>query len=391
MAELTLFTVRIDGINGYVSLPVANSTLFWRDASGVLGVLPTSTFALAASLPGKANLAGGNTFSGDQIFEEDVTISGSLSANNFSGSSSGNNTGDQDISGKANLGGGNNFTGSQEIDGSLGVQGDFGVGGFSSFFGPMTLGVGVTFTYGTGVAALHRTALGLGTLATQNGIFSGTSSGNNTGDQDLSGYGQKASENSWPEANDFSQLFVNAGGILQNAGHTIYTSSASFQFDFSAKEDFIASLELDTRYQPKNANLTSWAGVTRASGFDTAAAVPLGNNGSFYRVNTPLLASGIRTAISVKTTTYTAVASDHTIFCNSSSGSFTLNLPASSSVAGAEYIIIKTSADANTVTIDPNGSETIGGALTYPVMSQNQVVRIQNNGSNWFVTSEYIP
>ncbi len=36
--------------------------------------------------------------------------------------------------------------------------------------------------------ATARTAMGLGTLATQSGTFSGTSSGTNTGDQDLSGY-----------------------------------------------------------------------------------------------------------------------------------------------------------------------------------------------------------
>ena len=37
-------------------------------------------------------------------------------------------------------------------------------------------------------AAAQRTTLGLGTLATQSGTFSGASSGTNTGDQDLSGY-----------------------------------------------------------------------------------------------------------------------------------------------------------------------------------------------------------
>jgi hypothetical protein len=42
-------------------------------------------------------------------------------------------------------------------------------------------------------AAAARTALGLGTLATQSGTFSGTSSGTNTGDQDLSGYLTSAS------------------------------------------------------------------------------------------------------------------------------------------------------------------------------------------------------
>jgi hypothetical protein len=53
--------------------------------------------------------------------------------------------------------------------------------------GLLTLSTGTTFSYGTGIAAAHRTALGLGTLATQSGTFSGTSSGTNTGDQDLSG------------------------------------------------------------------------------------------------------------------------------------------------------------------------------------------------------------
>lgn len=44
-----------------------------------------------------------------------------------------------------------------------------------------------------GDAAAARTALGLGTLATQSGTFSGASSGTNTGDQDLSSLAPKAS------------------------------------------------------------------------------------------------------------------------------------------------------------------------------------------------------
>ena len=69
-------------------------------------------------------------------------------------------------------------------------------GGAASFTGitnngALTLSTGTTFTYGAGIAAAHRTALGLGSLATQSGTFSGThsgdSSGTNTGDQDLSG------------------------------------------------------------------------------------------------------------------------------------------------------------------------------------------------------------
>ena len=70
-------------------------------------------------------------------------------------------------------------------------------GGAASFTGitnngALTLSTGTTFSYGTGIAAAHRTALGLGSLATQSGTFSGThsgdSSGTNTGDQDLSNF-----------------------------------------------------------------------------------------------------------------------------------------------------------------------------------------------------------
>jgi hypothetical protein len=47
---------------------------------------------------------------------------------------------------------------------------------------------------------------GLGTLATQNGTFSGTSSGNNTGDQALSGYATLAGNNTFSGNNTFGQL-----------------------------------------------------------------------------------------------------------------------------------------------------------------------------------------
>ncbi len=42
-----------------------------------------------------------------------------------------------------------------------------------------------TITFGTGSASAFRTALGLGSLATQSGTFSGVSSGTNTGDQTI--------------------------------------------------------------------------------------------------------------------------------------------------------------------------------------------------------------
>jgi len=56
-------------------------------------------------------------------------------------------------------------------------------------------------------AASQRTAMGLGTLATQSGTFSGTSSGTNTGDQDLSGYALTT---------DLAEYLPLAGGVMDD-------------------------------------------------------------------------------------------------------------------------------------------------------------------------------
>ena len=88
-----------------------------------------------------------------------------------------------------------------------------------------------TYTYGTGAAAAHRTALGLGTLATQSGTFSGTSSGTNTGDQDLSGYaltsslGTGAAFDTAPTANPNTEEVVTTA-VAQTLTNKTLTSPA---------------------------------------------------------------------------------------------------------------------------------------------------------------------
>lgn len=84
------------------------------------------------------------------------------------------------ITDAAKLGSDNVFTGEQEFQNNSIFFGDITIDGSI-----VTFDAGTTFDYATGIAATHRTALGLGTLATQSGTFSGTSSGNNTGDQTI--------------------------------------------------------------------------------------------------------------------------------------------------------------------------------------------------------------
>ena len=90
-----------------------------------------------------------------------------------------------------------------------------------------------------------------------------------------------------------------------------------------------------------------------------------------------------------KTTAYTATG-DETIIPCAPAASFTVTLPAASTMTGKSLTIIKTDSDiSKTVTIDGNASETINGALTYILYTQYESVTIKCDGSNWFIEQHY--
>jgi len=64
-------------------------------------------------------------------------------------------------------------------------------------------------------------------------------------------------------------------------------------------------------------------------------------------------------------------------------------LPTASGIIGRQYIIKRVDGTVNSVTIDPNASETIEGSATKSLMDQSSVVIVSDN-SNWWITSEYI-
>jgi hypothetical protein len=91
-------------------------------------------------------------------------------------------------------------------------------------------------------------------------------------------------------------------------------------------------------------------------------------------------------------TSNTTLTSAHsTIFASASGGSFTITLPAAAGLGGLTYTIYKTDVTAaatgggNTVTIDGDASETIGGDLTQVLASNtgNGTLKIICDGSNW--------
>ena len=93
-------------------------------------------------------------------------------------------------------------------------------------------------------------------------------------------------------------------------------------------------------------------------------------------------------AITTKTATYTATASDYTIICNNTGGAISINLPAAAGCSGRVYVIKKISGAVLNVTIDPNALETIDGATTRVLTTQYESVMIQSNGTSWYILSK---
>lgn len=87
-----------------------------------------------------------------------------------------------------------------------------------------------------------------------------------------------------------------------------------------------------------------------------------------------------------KTTTYIVLAGDRhkIITCDASGGAFSVTmLPAATAGDGYTIIIVKTDSSANAVTIDGDGSETIGAATTFALSGEGDSAMLVCDGSNW--------
>jgi hypothetical protein len=84
----------------------------------------------------------------------------------------------------------------------------------------------------------------------------------------------------------------------------------------------------------------------------------------------------------VKTANYTASGWD-AVLCDTSAGTFTVTLPASSS--GDQVLVKMVGTGTNIVTIDGNGTETIDGSLTKTLLAQYESLLLLADGSNWHI------
>jgi len=129
----------------------------------------------------------------------------------------------------------------------------------------------------------------------------------------------------------------------------------------------------------------SFGGTTGYAFYATATNAT--TNYAFYGSAGIFKNSGsVELPIVAKTSTYTAAATDYTIYCDNSSG-MTIDLPAASGCSGRIYII-KNVGSSGTITVDGNSGETIDGATTYSLSTQWSSIMIQSNGSNWLILSK---
>ena len=116
-----------------------------------------------------------------------------------------------------------------------------------------------------------------------------------------------------------------------------------------------------------------------------------GNNVNFNDTG----AAGSVTAQVDKITTSTSTpvtlttSSNYALYISDAGGSAVVNLPVASSSSEKRYLIKKTNSSANTVTITPNGADTIEGAATLVLSTQYSYYEIQSDGTaSWKIISQ---
>ena len=103
-----------------------------------------------------------------------------------------------------------------------------------------------------------------------------------------------------------------------------------------------------------------------------------------------LNASNLIFAYESKTSNFTITETNGliTYLVNATSGAITVTLPTAAD-NGSYFIIKKTDATGNSVTIDAYSSETIDNSTTIALYDQYNYVGIVSNGVNWVVVDEF--
>jgi hypothetical protein len=184
-----------------------------------------------------------------------------------------------------------------------------------------------------------------------------------------------------------SNLFINndTGSININVGgaNVIQVSTGSISLNKATRLD-----DNDMRFQEKAKTSTPASGFAQLFlDSDTGNLSALKDTGDVVDLETPGEGGGGEggndlAPTAVKTGTYVPAAWD-AVLCDTSGGSFTLNLAASS--AGDQILIKMVGTGTNILTINASGAETIDGELTKTLLAQYESMWLLADGSNWHI------
>ena len=165
----------------------------------------------------------------------------------------------------------------------------------------------------------------------------------------------------------------------------VATGAGAFAYESGATARTSLGVSIGSDVQAYDAGLADIAGLTPT---DSNIIVGNGTNwvaesGATARTSLGALGSTAATLSAVAgANSINASATGSVIFCNSSGGTVTLNLPAAAT--GLQFVFIRT-VGTDTITIDPNGSETINGSATYDLdTTLYKAVTIISDGTGWF-------
>lgn len=105
-----------------------------------------------------------------------------------------------------------------------------------------------------------------------------------------------------------------------------------------------------------------------------------GSNKFFISTTGTFIVGGFHLSYIAKTANYTATAADQTIDCTANT--FTITLPTAVGITGRIYTV--KNSGVGSITIDPNGAQTIDSLATATVVSGASITTM-SNGANWII------
>jgi hypothetical protein len=196
------------------------------------------------------------------------------------------------------------------------------------------------------------------------------------------------------EALTASRVVISDGsGFISAADTSTYPSLTELSYG----KGVTSSIQTQLDAKVAKSLVTTKGDLIVATGNATPTRIGVGADGTFLKANSSA-SEGVEwgsatnnLAVSSKTSAYTLATSDDVILADSSSAAFTLTLPTAVGNTGKVFRVKKTDSSFNAVTIDGDGTETIDGATTTTLNTQDETLTIVSDGSNWEIIERKIP